>query len=231
MKTRLIFAAALLAAAPVHAQDAAPAPGVAPAAEVDPQRLALARLTVQHVFPAGTYERMMKSSMDTMLDNMMASMFDMQMRDLLPEGSPEDKAIAAEVGAKTMRELVMAEDPHFEERMTITNRVMMTEMIPIMTRLEPDVREGLARAYARRFDAAQLGELNRFFATPAGGAYASESLMLWMDPEIMGMMGKFVPEMIKEMPAVMEKVAAATAHLPPPPADKAKGKSDRKNRR
>lgn len=230
MKSHLFLAAALLAAAPATAQEAPSAPpaaAAAPVTEIDPARLALARTAVEHIFPAGTYERMMKSNMDSMMGSMMDSMFDMPMGDLLPEGGKADGK--TEAGGKTMRELMAAEDPHFEERLTITNRVMMAEMVPIMNRLEPDVREGLARAYARRFDAAQLGEINRFFATPAGHAFASESLMLWTDPEIMAMMSKFAPELIKEMPALMEKVAAATAHLPPPP-DKSKGRSDRKRR-
>jgi hypothetical protein len=227
---KILLAAAALVATPAPAQEASP-PASAPAAAapIDEQRLAIARATVQHVFPAGTYERMMKSSMDSMMEGMMSSMFDMPAGDMLPQGSERDKEIKAEIGDKTMREVISAEDPHFEERLKITNRVMMTEMVPIMSRLEPDVREGLARAYARRFDAAQLTELNRFFSTPAGHAYASESLMLWTDPEIMGLMGKLAPEMIKEMPAIMEKVTAATAHLPPPP-DETKGKSGKKKR-
>ena len=225
-----LIAIALLAAAPAAAaaqeQPSAPAPAAAPSADIDPQRFAAAQAVVRHVFPQGTYQRMMSTMMDSMMDGMMDSMFDMQMGDMIPEGSPGHEEMKAEVGNKTMRELMAAEDPHFEERLKITNKVMVEEMMPIMSRLEPDMQQGLARAYARKFDAAQLTELDRFFSTPTGHAYATESLLLWMDPEIVSMMGKLMPELIKEMPAIMGKVQAATAHLPMP--EPRKGKSSKK---
>ena len=227
---KLLLAAAFLAAAPAAAQTRpaeAPAPSPAPS-DIDPQRLALAGQVVLHVFPEGTYQRVMSTSMEAMMDGMMNSMFDMQMGDILPEGSAQDREAEAELGRKTMRELMAAEDPHFEERLKISNKVLMAEMVPIMSRLEPDVRTGLARAYARRFTADQLSELNRFFSTPAGHAYATESLLLWTDPEIMSLMGKAMPDLMKEMPAIMEKVQAATAHLPLP--QPRKGKSSKKKR-
>jgi hypothetical protein len=42
-------------------------------------------------------------------------------------------------------------------------------------------------------------------------------MMLFVDPEVMGLMGKLMPEMVKEMPRIMDSVKQATAHLPPPP--------------
>ena len=229
----LIAAAFFAAAAPVAAQDQGPAadppPAAAPAAPaIDPQRLALAESVALHIFPEGTYQRMMTVSMDSIMDTMLDSMLDMQMGDMLPEGSAEDREMEAEAGRKTMRELMAAEDPHFEERFRITNKVIAAEMAPIVTRLEPEMRSGLARAYARKFTAEQLTELNRFFATPVGHAYAAESMMLWVDPEITTLMGKMMPELVTEMPAIMEKVQAATAHLPMP--EPRKGKSSRKKR-
>src|SRR5688572_6983620 len=108
-------------------------------------------------------------------------------------------------------------DPHFQERFSIMNRVTMSSLIPIMNRLEPDIRDGMARVYARKFSAEQLADMNNFFATPSGRAYASESMMLFVDPEIMSLIGKFGPELAKEMPQIMQQVKEATAHLPPPP--------------
>lgn len=227
-----LLAAALLAAAPAAAAQEPPsaaAPAAAPAADLDPQRLAAAEAVVRHIFPQGSYQRMMSTMMDSMMNGMMDSMFDMQVEDMVPEGSPGHAEMKAEVGDKTMRELMLAEDPHFEERMKITNEVMVKEMVPLMTRLEPDMQRGLARAYARKFSAAQLTELDRFFSTPTGHAYANESLLLWMDPEVMSVMGKLMPELVQQAPAIMAKVQAATAHLPMP--EPRKGKSSRKKGR
>jgi hypothetical protein len=215
MKTIFLLAAAI-AAAPASAQVGAAAPAAAAAAEpLDARRLAAATATVEHIWPIGTYERMMRGTMQQMTQQVASSMFDMKIGEIAGAAGDGGK-LKPEEAEMTLREAAMKADPHFEERMTITNRVMMEEMVPIMARLEPGIRAGLARAYARKFSAEQLADLNRFFATPAGDAYARESLMLWVDPEVVAAISGFGPEMMREMPGIMAKVTAATAHLPPP---------------
>lgn len=212
MRFWIILAA--LAATPALAQsDSAAPPSTAP---ITPNHLATAQATVDHVWPIGTYARMMDGTMDQMMDAMMASMFEMRMGDVVgdtAEGEPLDAATRNQ----TMRQVMLKSDPHFEERFRIMNRVMSNELVPVATRLEPYVREGLTRAYARRFSTAQLADLNRFFATPSGSAYAADSMMLFFSPEVIALMAKMGPELVKQMPAIMQKVTAATAHLPPPP--------------
>ena len=80
-------------------------------------------------------------------------------------------------------------------------------------------REGMARAYARRFSLAELQDINRFFGSASGASFARQSFELMTDPELVKAMTAFMPEMMKEMPAIAEKLKAATAHLPPPPKD------------
>ncbi|WP_243455792.1 DUF2059 domain-containing protein [Sphingosinicella sp. BN140058] len=218
MITTLLAAAALVGAPTTAADQRPPAASTAVPQEIDPARLALARRTAAAMLPQGSFERMMDGSMNQMADMVMGQMFESRMADFMPEGSQPDRDIEREVGDKTMRQVLSELDPHFEERMRITNRVMFQEMKPVMSRIEPDLREGLSRTYARKFSSVQLQDINRFLDTQAGTAFAAESMMAWVDPEIVSTMGKFMPELIKEMPAIMEKVKAATAHLPPPPA-------------
>lgn len=214
-----LLVAAALAAAPAAAQVGPPAAqGAATAQPIEPQRLAAATAVVEYLWPLGTYERMMRGSMDMMANQMMASVFDMRLGDLAGGLGDDGEKMKPGEADMTLREAMAKSDPHFQERMAITNRVLMEEMLPVMGRVEPAVRTGLSRAYARKFDVAQLGEMRRFFATPAGGAFARESMVLWMDPEIMSAMSGFMPEMMKEMPRIVQKVGEATAHLPPPPA-------------
>ena len=224
----VLIAAALLGTPALGQQPAgqlAPSSAApAPLAEPDPERLALARTTAAALLPPGSYQRMMQTTMSSVSDSVTASMFDMRAVDVVPQGSGNDADVRRELGDRTLGELAAEADPHFEERMRITNRVMFAEMIPVVTRLEPEVREGLARAYAKKFTREQLVDMNRFFATPSGSAFATESLSIWMDPEIMSLMGKLGPEIIQEMPRIMEKVSAATAHLPQPPEPKKRRK-------
>ncbi len=207
MKT-IISAALLLAAVPSVAAPVPPsAAAPAPAAPVDPQRLALARVTVDSLFPVGTSGRMIA---DMMSGPTMDRMLDL---------SPPDLGIAGDKAPKTsLRAEMRKNDPHFEKRMAIIGRVIGEEMARLAPQIETPLREGLAESVARRFDAAQLGDINRFFATDSGKAFGRELWLLWMDPAVFkGVIGT-MPVVIKEMPAVMKKVEAATAHLPKPKA-------------
>ena len=216
---KILIAAAALAGLSSTATAQQPTAVVSPnEAEIDPSQLELARKTAAALLPPGSYEKMMRSSMEQMVGTITSQMYNSRMADILPEGSAPDLEIEREIGDKTIKEVLGAGDPHFEERMRITNRILFQEVAPIMGRIEPDVREGLARAYARKFSAAQLQDINRFFETGSGRLFAAESMTTWVDPEIMSLMAKLTPELMKEMPAIMEKTKAATAHLPPPPA-------------
>ncbi|MFD1033340.1 DUF2059 domain-containing protein [Sphingomonas hankookensis] len=192
----LFLAAALLGAAPALAQ--APA---APATTqpVDPARLALAERTVAVLVPEGVYLRMMRDQFPAMMNAMLGSFMD-----TVP-GGPEKLRDA---------------DPAFKERMRIMTKVMGEELGPLMARLEPSLRTGMARSLSKRFTAQQLTDLDAFFATPSGKAFGNEFMLLFTEPEIMAEMMKMTPVMLQEMPNIMKKVEAATAHLPQPPKPK-----------
>jgi hypothetical protein len=197
----MVFGALIAVAAPsvVAAQAAAPA-----AAAIDPARQAAADRAVAALVPDGVYTRMMRDQFPAMMDAITAQMMGMKPEDF---GQPAD--------GKTMAETMRESDPAYEERMKITTRVMSQEMGTVMGRMEPRVRAGLGRAFARKFTVQQLSDLNAFFATPSGKAFAGEYLALFADPEMMTEMTAMAPEMMKAMPEMMKKVEAATAHLPP----------------
>lgn len=208
-----VTAAALCAPAPLLAQ-------AAPAAveQADPARLAAATATVGYVWPIGTYARLMKSSMDGLMNQMMGAMFDMPIGDIAgPIAEEAGKPLDPDIAATSIREVAKAADPHFEERTRLTMGVMMDEMTEVMATLEPRIREGLARAYAGRFTLAQLKDMNAFFATPSGTAYSRDAMLIMTDPEVMKEMVSAMPELMKAMPGIIQKATEATAHLPPPP--------------
>lgn len=188
--------------------------------KADPARLAAARPVIDKLWPLGTYKKMMDRTLDAMMDSMLASMFDMKASDLAAMGGA-NASEARKLGDASLNDLARAGDPHFEERMRITMQVMMGEMTTLMTKVEPDVRQAMATAYARRFTLAQLGDIDRFFATPTGRIYAGESLLLMSDPEMIKAMQAFTPELMKAMPGIIEKTKQATAHLPLPPKKQA----------
>jgi hypothetical protein len=218
----ICIALALATAAPTLAQTPAAAPTAAKPA-LDPERLALAGKAVEAMIPPGTMQRMMKHSMGGMENALMGGMLDMKASDVCAEKcDPKDKG-------KTLRQAMAEKDPHFEERMRITNRVMADEMGAIFTRMEPRLKSAMTRAYARRFTVAELTEINLFFASPAGASFARQSFEMSTDPEMTAEMMAFMPEMMKDMPAIAEKLKKATSHLPEPPKDKDDADEDREN--
>lgn len=180
---------------------------------IDPARLEAATKTVDYVFPSGTYARIMEQSMGTLTDSMLASTGSMPLRDIAAISGMDPAEIEA-MGDTTLDQVMEILDPAYEERMQITMKVMSQEMTGLMAQFEPAFQDGLAKAYARRFDVAQLGELNSFFATPTGKAYAAESMIIMTDPEVMKKMQEIMPQVMKEMPMMMSKLTDATADLP-----------------
>lgn len=218
----LIGAMALFVAVPATAQTAA---RTVPAstATVDAERLALARKTVDGLWPSGTYARMMDRMMGGMVDDVMGSMLDMKPADIAAMIDEPDADVPTRPAKPrkpmpdtSLREEIRKSDPHFEERMRITSRVMGEEMGRIGALIEPKMRDGLAVAVATRFSAPQLAEINGFFATDSGQALASELMMLWTDPAVLKSIMGSLPEVMKAMPAAFKRVEAATAHLPRP---------------
>jgi hypothetical protein len=208
-----------LALAPLaaQAQDAPPAgmPATVPATNVDPARLAAARITVDHVFPTGTYARLMGAPMDKIMESMMGGAGQVPLRELIMlSGRSADEV--ARLDKATIAEIMAIHDPVYHQRMNTMMHTMMGQMGVLMTQIEPSIRDGMAQAYAAKFTVDQLSDMNRFFATPSGQAYASNAMALQMDPAVMGKMQGFVPMMIKQLPDIMKKVEAATAALPKP---------------
>jgi len=221
----LFAAGAAFVAAPGHA--AQPAPTSA----VDPAKQALANRVAASIWPDGTYGRMI-DSMFGGKDGLSEMILDMRPADLMgalgeamgPEAKAELKEGAAPT--RTFRQMLTAEDSHFEERMRIMTRVVGEEVRRIAKPIEPKFRAGLAKSIERRFTREQLEPIATFFETDAGRAYAAQSMTMFMDKEVMLAMINSLPLMIKEMPAAFKKVEAATAHLPKPPKKKQENEAE-----
>ena len=184
-------------------------------AQPDPPapRLALSRTAVQGLFPDGTYSRMMGGMMHGIADRVMG----LTAADFGPKPAADKTP-----DTMTLRQKLEKDDPHFDERMAIIERVIGEEFAKMATIIEPRMRDGLARSMARRFDEKQLADVNAFLATDSGKAFGAQSMAMYVDPDVMrAMIGSF-PEMMKAMPEAMKRVEAETAHLPKPKSDKAK---------
>lgn len=209
-------AALLASAGAAHAADPVTPPPVA-VAEGAPSaaQLAAARPVVEKLFPAGTYRRIMGQSMGKMMGGMLDGMMAMPVKDLARIGGLSEEKVRG-LGPATMQQAMAILDPNFRERTTRGMQVMMAGIADLMDSFEPTVRDALTRAYARHFTAAQLAEMDRFFSTPTGTAFAAQSMAMSGDPEVIGAMRALMPEMMKKMPEMASRVQQASQALPPP---------------
>jgi hypothetical protein len=201
MLRTLVVLISLLASTAVVAQTPAPA------------NLALGRDIAAKVLPNGTYQKMMSGPMSQIMSGMTDRMSTLPIAPFLKAAgqSPSD---ALKLGSTTIKQIMDIVDPAYQQRMQIIMPVMMQQMGEVMTRFEPQMRDGLAQAYGTRFTLAQLTDIDHFFNTPSGSAYAAENMTIATDPAVMQKMQAFMPTLMQAMPGIMQKAMAATASLP-----------------
>ena len=162
---------------------------------IEPARLTLAQTTMASLIPAGSLEKMM--------DNLYGKMFKTLMGEF---GGQSDLMLSIKTGVESEKIAALDEatkakvadmfDPHRKEREDQITRVIKPLISEVLSDMEPPMRAGLAKAYARKFTAPQLTDLNGFLATPTGKLYANEWMALQADPEVMVAVIKAVPPLI-----------------------------------
>ncbi|NJC05277.1 hypothetical protein GGQ97_001070 [Sphingomonas kaistensis] len=185
--------------------------------EPEPARLAAARDMSATMFPKGAYAEAMNGFTEKMADQML-NMSEADFADLAPP-TPRTKkaALAAKPPSTEPLRLVMArKDPMFDAKVAAGKAFVKTMFVKVGEVAEPRFREGIARTMARRFDAQQLAEIQRFLATPTGAAYGRQMLGLWFDPEVMRGAYQSFPDMLKLMPGMMQEAATLEATMKAP---------------
>lgn len=183
----------------------------------DPARFALARTSVASVWPDGAYSALMTNFAGGMFDRVLP----MKKSDLAPIGGKvaPPRSSAANL---SLHDEAAAKDPYFDQRVAAIRAAVADDVEKASAIIDPRIRDGMARAMARRFDARQLTDVNAFFATPSGHAFAGQYMQLWVDPDMMHSMMSSLPEMVKLMPDMMQKIKAANDRFPKPPSTPSK---------
>lgn len=169
-------------------------------------RLPLASEVVAKVMPEGFYAEMMDQTLGSMVEPMRAVM----PRTMLPAelatylGQPRESLETLD--EDQLVALSVALDPAYAERMDAGMAFMMSELVDRMAALEPYMRDGVSRGYAVRFTRAQLEDIAAFFATETGAVYASESMMVFTDPQVMSASMQAMPLLLEDMPQIMGEV-------------------------
>lgn len=188
-----------------------------PQPEPDPVRLNAARGVALKMWPDGTFGSLLETYATTMANTVLDmkpaeldAMFNDKKDGKAKPTSPADASL-------TLRDQMRRDDPHFDKRVAVITAAVKVELAKLSPLVEPQLREGLSRAMARRFTQPQLGDLNAFYQSPTGQVYARESLKMWFDSDVMRSTFNAMPAIIMQMPGAMQRVDAAMKTLPPMP--------------
>jgi len=176
-------------------------------------RLPAAQAIVAKIVPPGTMGEMMNSMFSGMLGPIM---------DLAAQ--PSNSEVAKQLGLESWEIVLDAEqsaevlallDPVWRERQERTMAATQVAIGKMMTTMEPILREAMAQLYAINFEARELADIDAFFSTESGAAYARKSFTMASDPRMMGAMMQAMPEMMGSVAEIEAEMAAAVADLPP----------------
>lgn len=165
---------------------------------IEPAQLALGQATAAKLLPDGAYGKMMNDMIGSFIKPMLQLDENMSGNQIaMKTGVDFEKANAL---TDEQRGAVMAIlDPNRKARNEGMFEVMTPLLLEVGKALEGPMREGLARAYARKFTADQLATVNAFFATPAGSAFAAESFAIQGDPEVLSATFQAIPVMMTKL--------------------------------
>ena len=185
-----------------------------PQADPEPARLALARTAMDGFMPAGSYGRMFNVLTDNMMNDLYGRLMGMT-------GTQLSNAVGLPIASGAKAELTLLQqasknDPMFDARIKAYVAAFKVEMGTSMAIVEPKLREGMARAMARRFNAAQLTDLNLFFATDTGRAFGQDMMLLWIDGDVFRGMFASMPELMRAMPQSAKRFEAIDKQYPWP---------------
>ena len=178
-------------------------------------RLPAATALVDKIVPAGTMGEMMSGMFDGMLGPIMA-MGEADAKGPLAKLLGVSSASLAEVDeAQAARALAML-DPDWQLRREREAEALPRAMNGMMVAMEPTLKSAMSEMYAIYFDAGELADIDAFFSTPSGTAYARKSFSMSADPRFAGAMMQAMPAVLSGIGTMQETMEAATADLATP---------------
>lgn len=185
-----------------------------PLTEEQEERLPKARSIVDKMIPPGTLGDMMGSMFDKILDPIMS---------MATKASSEELSgkLGIELGELDLNEEQTAEiaailDPAWQERREREAAVMPKLMTTMMSAMEPGMRKAMSEAYAVYFNDQELSDIDAFFSTESGIAFARKSFTMSSDPRVLGASMEAMPAMFESIATIESEMEAATADLPEP---------------
>lgn len=182
---------------------------------IEPALLAKGERIANAVVPTGSYRKIIAETFKKVVEPMMEGMDQIPLSVITNFAGVSEEEVTLKPGAK-LSDIMMIVDPHYKQR----NRTMMSKLSDIMIDLsddiEPSIRDGMAKAYARRFSAKDLEAVAQFYETESGAKIAGESLGIFASPEVMSASMEMMPKFMERFFGEMEAITKGSEDLPPP---------------
>lgn len=176
-------------------------------------RVPAAQAVVLKLFPEGTYAKMMDETMKPMMDGLMGNIAGSPALQLMELTGLAPSRLSS-VDENALAEAVALLDPNASARTSEIADMTLSLISDVVVQIEPSYRAGLARAYAVRFTEDELTDLAAYFATPVGSKYASESFLIFADPQVMSSMNEIMPSVMEAMPGMMGNIGEIAGKYP-----------------
>lgn len=182
---------------------------------IEPAQLAKGERIAKAVVPKGSYRKIIAETFKKVVEPMMEGVDQIPLSVIANFAGVSEDDIKLKDGAK-LSDLMAIIDPYYKQR----NRTILTKLSDIMIDLsddiEPSIRGGLAKAYARRFSAKDLEAVAQFYETESGAKIAGESLGIFASPEVMSASMEMMPKFMERFFGEMEAISKGSEDLPPP---------------
>lgn len=178
------------------------------------ERLPQASRVVDQMMPPGTLGEVMSGMFSRIIDPIVGKF-----------AKPSSQEVARNLGVEAddlhlsgdqVAEVTALIDPAAEQRNQATVTALKSAMGKAMTVMEPPMRQGMSEAFAVDFDTGQLGDIQSFFATSSGSAFAKKFFTMSTDPHVLGAMMKSLPMMMQALGGMEKDIKAAAAGIPAP---------------
>ena len=182
---------------------------------IEPALLSKGERVAAAVVPKGSYRKIMAETFKKVVEPMMEGMDQIPLSTIATFAGVDEDEITLKEGAN-LADMMAIIDPYYKQR----NRAMMTKLSDIMIDLsddiEPSIRKGMAKAYARRFSVDELESVAQFFETKSGAKFAGESLAIFASPEVMSASMEMMPQFMERFFGAMEEITTGSGDIPPP---------------
>ncbi|WOE74921.1 DUF2059 domain-containing protein [Alterisphingorhabdus coralli] len=183
-------------------------------APIEPDQLARAETVAVKLLPDGSYQKMMAETMSTVIEPMLGSIDQMPLSAITTFAGISEDEISPPDDA-TIKDLMEIVDPHFADRQQAMFKSVFDILIELSDEVEPAIRDGLAKAYARRFTGEELDDISTFLSTDTGAKFGAESLAVYSSREVIGASMEVMPKFLERFLGQMQNAEELMGDIPP----------------